>query len=68
MKVLNCFGLPISDFGLPKRYRTPSCFKYRWVQVFFGPRASNGLRMVFSAVEWGQDPITLSFPLASGGC
>jgi hypothetical protein len=34
-----------------RRYRTPSCYRYGAVDVFFGPRARDGLDMVFSE-EW----------------
>lgn len=45
-----------------RRYPTPSCFKYGEVELFFGPRAGDGLTMVFSEDAEGENGAALPFP------
>jgi hypothetical protein len=45
-----------------RRYRTPSCYRYGDVQLFFGLRAADGLTMVFSEDENGEDGVVLPLP------
>ena len=52
-------GEPCAMGCTSRKYPTPSCFKYGDVQVFFGPRARDGLILVFSEEPDGEDPITL---------
>lgn len=52
-------GEPCDVGCTSRKYRTPSCFKYGEVQVFFGPRARDGLTMVFSEEPDGEDPVVL---------
>lgn len=55
-------GEPDQVGGTSRRYPTPSIFKYGDVELCFGPRASDGLTLVYSEREGGGDPITLPLP------
>ena len=55
-------GEPTDVGCTSRRYRTPACFKYGEIQLFFGPRSGDGLGLVFSEDADGQEAVTLPWP------
>lgn len=45
-----------------RKYRTPACFKYGEVQLFFGPHAPDGLARVYWEAADGEEHLTLPWP------
>lgn len=61
-EVKELLGEPAAMGGTSRRYPTPSIFKYGRVELWFGPRAQDGLTAIFQESGREEEPVYLPLP------